>query len=159
MFFHPLFLFVWSFLYYFLLFLYFLNLFLFSTWTDFLVLLLYSLYTFLLPTLCICWLLLLLFEPPLLFHSILLLFSVLPCWYWVSFCTFNHSIICHDTLKLHFIHFIVSIVSDKYISVCITIFYLMFFWARCLTFWWLSCFLFTVKFSCTLFVFITYFCY
>ena len=72
------------------------------------------------------------------------LFSIILCsfyYFWacicpLSFCSsilmmsnfyaFNLSIFCHYILQFLYIHFIISVIPDKYISVCITIFCLMF---------------------------------
>ena len=42
-----------------------------------------------------------------------------------NFCAFNLFIFCHYILQFLYIHCIISAIPDKYISVCVTIFYLM----------------------------------
>ena len=104
-------------------------------------------YTFLLSILRIYWFLLLHFELPFMFHSISLLCFLFLHFDDNNFFAFNLPIFCYYILQFFYIHRIISVISDKYILVCITISYLMFSWATCIAFWWLCCFLLTGNFN------------
>ena len=73
-----------------------------------------------------------------------------------NFYAFNLSIFCLYMPQFLYTHCIISVIPDKYISLCITTFYSIFLWATCIAFWWL-CFLLNISFICSIFVLITYF--
>ena len=74
-----------------------------------------------------------------------------------NFYTFNLSIFCLYMPQFLYTHCIISVISDKYISLCIATFYSIFLRATCIAFWWLCYFLLTISFICSIFVLITYF--